>query len=293
MPNADMDSRSFDKHATPRPIPVYIAPTMDESDEISLVDLWRVLVRRKAIILISFLASLLLAFAYLFFAEPMYKANAYLLPPQQREIQGLLINYRGIEEVIEVGQYTSDSVYSVFLDNLNSQRVRREFFDSHELLKYYAAGESTENTDADRIFVELFNNRLKVQLDKQSTSFVTVNFTDSDPKLAAQWLNQIIDFANKRTVYQLFSDVKSAIQSEIDQVRFQLDSKLKLAEKRRADRIAALNEALHTAATLGIKDLVPSANNTKNTQAELVVNTAQIPLIYARNKGAGVGNISA
>ncbi len=279
-----MDSRSFDKHAATRPVSVYIAPTMDESDEISLVDLWCVVVRRKAIILLSLLLSMLLAFAYLFFAVPVYKANAYLLPPQQQNIQGLLIDYRGIEG-IDVSRYTPKGVYRAFLDNLNSQGLHHEFFDNHELIKHYTAGKSTKDINADRVFDELFNERLKVQVDKKNTSFVTVSFSDSDPELAAQWLNEIIDFANKRTVHQLFGNVNAAIQSEIGQVRYQLGLKLKFSEQRRSDRITNLKEALSIARTLGIKDTSAFPSMADKSQAGLAVNTAQVPL-YMRGSGA-------
>ena len=148
-----MDSRLSDKPAAtpPNPVPVYIASTMNESGEISLVDLWRVIARRKAIVLVSFLLSVLLAFVYLFFAESLYKANTYLLPPQQQSIQGLLIDYQDIEG-IDLDRYTPESVYRAFLDNLESQGVRREFFDNHELIKHYAAGETTKDISADRVF---------------------------------------------------------------------------------------------------------------------------------------------
>jgi len=274
-----MDSRLSDKHAAtpPVPVPVYIASTMNESDEISLVDLWRVIARRKAIVLVSFLLSVLLAFVYLFFAEPVYKANAYLLPPQQQNIQGLLIGYRDIGGGVGVERYTSESVYSAFLGNLKSRGVRREYFDNHELIKHYAESESTKDINADIVFEKLFNEQLKVQVDKQNASFVTVSLSDRDPTLAAQWLNQFIDFANKRTVNQLFGDVNSAIQSEIGKARFQLDSKLKLAERRRLDEVIALKEALRVAKALGFKDASTFFKAEEKTQSELVVNIAEVP----------------
>ena len=279
-----MESSSIDKHAATRSIPVYITPAMEESDEISLVDLWRVIARRKAIILGSLILSMLLAFAYLFFAEPMYKANTYLLPPQQLNIQGLLIDYRGVGERIDVNRYTQETVYGAFLDNLKSQGVRREFFDNHELIKHYAAGESAKDINADRIFEKLFNNRLQVQVNKQNTYFVTVSFSDSDPILAAQWLNQFVVFVNKQTVNQLFSDVGSAIQSEIGKARFQLDSKLKLAERRRLDTIIALKEALSVAKALGIQDNSTFPRMAGKNQLGLVVNTAHLPLYMRGTK---------
>ena len=276
MSKPDMESRPLENSSDLQPIPVYIAPYEERGDEISLIDLSRVIAKRKGIILLSFLASMMLAVIYIFFAEPVYKANAYVLPPQQKNIQGLLIDYRDIEG-IDVDRYTPESVYSAFLDNLKSQGARREFFDNHELIKHYAAGESAKGINADRIFEKLFNERLKVQIDKQNTSFVTVSYSDSDAELAAQWTNQIIDFVNKSTVNQLFSDVDSAIQSEIGKARFQLDSKLKFAERRRLDEIIALKEALRIAKALGIQDASAFSKMAEKNQSGLVVNTAQVP----------------
>ena len=91
-----MESRPLESSSDPHPIPVYIAPYENRGDEVSLIDLWRVIARRKGIILLSLLASMMLAAAYIFFTEPSYRAVAFFLPPQQEQIQGLLIYYRGI-----------------------------------------------------------------------------------------------------------------------------------------------------------------------------------------------------
>lgn len=285
-----MESSSFEQEAGVRPIPVYIAPTVHGSGEINLVDLWRVIARRKAIILFSLLLSLLLVFAYLFLAEPAYKANAYLLPPQQQKIQGLLIDYRGIQGV-DVSLYTPEHVYSAFLENLESRGLRREFFETYGLMKRYASGKLAEDINPDRVFDQMFNERLRVQVDLRNTSVVTVSFSDNDPKLAAEWLNQFIDFTNEHTVHQLVSNVNAAIHSEIVKTRFQIDSKLKLAEQRRLDTITTLNEALRVAKALGIQDTTTIPKMTGKAQSELIVNTAQMPL-YMRGTKALEAEIS-
>ncbi len=276
----------MDKKTSTQPIPVYFAPTMKESDEISLVDLWCVIVRRKIIILVSFLVSVLLMLVYLFFAEPVYKANTTLLPPQQEQIQALLINLQGIEGVDD-DRYTVESVYTTFLNNLNSQGMRREFFDSHGLIKHYVDGASTEKINADRVFEELFNERLTVQADLENTLFVTVSFSDSNPELAAEWLNQIVDTANKRTVFQLSDDINAAIQSKITQIRTRLNNKLRFSEQKRHDKVVALKEALLIAEALDIKDTGTFTSMMKQTTSELVINTSQIPLYMRGIKALG------
>jgi len=125
-----------------RPVPVYVLPYADRDDEISLIDLWRVIMARKAIILLSLLVAIVLVSVYAFLAEPFYRAEAHLLPPQQQDIQGLMIDYRG-KEGVEIKQYTPDLVYKAFQKNLKSKGSRREFFDAHDLIDYYLAGKLT------------------------------------------------------------------------------------------------------------------------------------------------------
>ena len=44
-------------------------------DSIDLIELWRILVRRKILMLLTFIATLLLAAAYLFLAKPLYESK--------------------------------------------------------------------------------------------------------------------------------------------------------------------------------------------------------------------------
>jgi len=280
-----MEPRPLESSSDPHPIPVYIAPYQDRSDEVSLIDLWRVIARRKGIILLSFLASMMLAAVYIFFAEPSYRAVAYLLPPQQEQIQGLLIDYRGIEKAgLDIERYTPELVYNAFLENLNSRGLRREFFDRGNLVSHYVNEETDTEFNVDRIFDTKFNKTFQVQVDTQNPLFVTVSLSYSDPELVTQWLNQFVDYTNERTVHQLFSDVDSTIQAEIKRVRYQLASKLKLAEQRRHDRIISLQEALRVAKALGITEAGAFPMAASKNPAGIAVNTAQAPLYMRGTK---------
>jgi len=280
-----MESRPLESSSDQHPIPVYIAPYQDRGDEVSLIGLWRVIAKRKGIILLSLLVSMMLAAVYIFLAEPSYRAVAYLLPPQSQKIQGLLIDYRGIDETgLDIEQYTPELVYTAFLENLKSRGLRREFFDRGNLVSHYVNQEADTKINVDRIFDTNFNNSLQVQVDRQDSLFVTVSFAYSDPELVAQWLNRFVDFVNERTVHQLLSDVESAIQTEIKRVRYQLDSKLKSAEHRRRDRVISLQEALHIAKALGVTEAGTFPMATGKNPAGVAVNTAQVPLYMRGTK---------
>lgn len=282
-----MESTSSEKHTDVHPIPVYITTAVDEDEEISLFELWRIIARRKAVILLTFLAALMLASAYIVLVDPVYRADAHLLPPQQQDIQELMIDYDGDQGAIK--RYTPELVYQSFLENFKSRGLRREFFDSRMLLKHYVTGKTDANPD--KIFDTRFEKNIQVQADSQDVVFVTASFSDSDPQLASKWLNQFVAFANERTVHQLSNNVNVVVQAEIERIRHQLSSKLKLAGQRRGDTIANLQEALQVAKALGIEQpVVPRVTGGKSA-AEIAVNTANVPL-YTRGTKALEAEIS-
>jgi len=273
-----MESKPQENLPDTRPVPVYVLPCADQDDEISLIDLWRVIAARRKLILLSVLAALVLASVYLFLAGPLYRAEAHLLPPQQQDIQELMIYSKN------TGAATPDRVYKAFLHNLKSKGLRRKFFDANHLADYYLTGKPHQQTDTDRVFDKTFNDRLKVQVDKQDSSFVTASFVDSDPELVAKRLNQFIAFTNEQTARQLYNNVNAAIQAEIERIRDQLASKLKLAEQRRQDEISRLREALRVASALGIESAGSLSVAADKEKAAIEVNTAKVPLYMRGTK---------
>ncbi len=270
----NMESKLQQNLSDIRPVPVYVLPYTDQDDEISLIDLWRVIAARKNLILWSFLAALALAAVYAFLAEPVYRAETQLLPPQQQDVQGLMIGKEGIV----IPMYTPDTVYSTFLTSLKSRGLRREFFDTHNLTDDYLAGRPQTDGDATDVFYKQFNENLQIQAGAQDLSFVSVSYAGVDPELAAQRLNQFIAFANERTVLQLLGSVNTAIQAEIKNIHSQLNSKLKLAAQRRQDKILILQEALRIARVLDIENADNFSGAASKEKAAIEVNTARVPL---------------
>ena len=289
--NTELQSKSSDNQSDYRPASVYIAPGVSQADEISFVDLFRVIARRKRTILFSFLVAVSLALVYVLFAEPVYRAKAHLLPPHQEDIQGLLINYAALEG-LGIERYTPDLVYTIFLRNLNSRGLRREFFDARHLADHYVSRQEADaDLDINKIFESRFNENLQVRMDKQDPSFVVASLADSDPELSAQWLNQFVELANERTTYQLSSDINVAIQGEIERVQYELDRKRKSAMQSKQDTIIMLKEELRIAKVLGIEGAGYFPGRSGNKRAEITVNTAKLPP-YVRGSKALEAEIS-
>lgn len=273
-----------------QPIPVYVLPCMDQNEQVSLIDLWRVVAKHKMLVLSSFVVTVMLASLYIFLAEPLYRAEANLLPPHQQDIQSLMIDYYN-KGGVKIEHYTPALVYQSFLKNLKSKGLRREYFDTYGLEAHYLGDKGNNDFIINRVFDKKFNGNLRVKSDKDDASFVTVSFSDQDPELAAQWLNQFIVFINKRTIRQLVDDVKAAIRAEMEHTSRQLESKLKFAAKRRQDKIYDLREALRIAKALGIEGASIFPVSAKKEKVGVEVNINESPL-YMRGTKALEAEIS-
>ena len=70
--------------------------------------------------------------------------------------------------------------------------------------------------------------------------------------------NRFSSFAERATVEQLILDVQTATKNRIAAIENSIDSKRKIAQQRRFDRIAELQEAIRIAEKLGLNDRADS-----------------------------------
>jgi chain length determinant protein (polysaccharide antigen chain regulator) len=278
-----MKGNEFKSLPEQSPVPVRILPYDGQDDEVDFRSIWRLIARRKAIILLSLLAALVVASIYVFYSQAYYRAQTRLLAPQRQYIQGLLIDYKGLEQ-LDVDDYSPERVFEEFLKNLKSYGPRREFFDHENLVELYVSDQADHKPDPDRIFAENFDSSMEIQVDKQDQSFVTASLVLSDAEQAAQMLNRFVDFVDKRTIEQLYANIDAIIRAEIDRVRYQIQSRLKLAAQTRRDRMTSLQEALIIAKALDIEGPSGTPLFSGIDKLEIAVNTE--PPLYLRGAKA-------
>ena len=266
----DMESKPQESPDNSHPVPVYLLPYADQIDKISLIDTWKILLRQKWIILLGLFASVILAVVYNFSVDPVFRAKTHLLPPQQQDIQGLLI------EDVDIKHYTPDIVYKTFKENLNSHRVRRGFFDTYNLMDHYLSGQP--DTNINKLFDKNFNRSLQVLFDKDDIHSVSVTFDYVDPELAAKWLNQFIDFASKFTIQQISGEINTLVREEIDNINYQISNKLKLAGQKRRDSITKLREAARIARKLGVENTEMFSLVSAAPSSDVAIITGELPL---------------
>jgi chain length determinant protein (polysaccharide antigen chain regulator) len=261
-----------------RPVPPAVEPGHHQhyqDDEIDLIDIWRLLVKRWHWIAAITLTCTALAVAYALLAPRVYRAEASILPPRLSDVEQLNIpQFNGVSE---------KDVYGEALKNLRSVSVRRHFFDEHALLESLK-GQIGENAGAQKVFARAFHQRLTVaQGKKERSDFVMVSLEGGDPELITSLLNSFLTMVNGYSVDIFLKDLYTNLGSKKEAIENNIIALRQVARDRRLDRIAELQEALYVATRLGIErraDVLPSSTSqARNTPGyEIIVNTVDTPL---------------
>ncbi|MAT50410.1 MAG: hypothetical protein CMK32_04405 [Porticoccaceae bacterium] len=247
-----MPSESSENTTSRQPVPAYILPYMDRDDEVSLVDLWRVMARRKLLILGVLLATIMLAVVYLVVTPPVYTAESRLVAPGIKDIRGLQLGFVDVKNY-GIDAFNSATVFSTFVRNFNSVSHRRQFYAQNNLKRMYIGDQAGGEIDENRLFENSFSSNLKISLD-QSGIAATGRFSYQDAEQAAGLLNDYVKYINEQTVHELLNDIEAIVQTETRRLQQQLDSKLKVAAQERQDQITQYREALDIARELGIRE---------------------------------------
>jgi chain length determinant protein (polysaccharide antigen chain regulator) len=94
-----------------------------------------------------------------------------------------------------------------------------------------------------------------------------------------------VRFADVQTVGQLYSDLRAAVQEEIDWIGQEMANKKEFATRRKLDQILRLKEAMQVAKKLDLKDVSLSSNGPREGEGgSAAAYTASMPLYMLGTK---------
>ena len=222
-------------------------------DEIDLIELIQSLIKHKFSILLSIIFSLLLAIVYLYITPPVFQATSYFYPPSPSKVQLLNISWLSGYEKVDEGE-----IYSVFLKNLKSRSLQKQFFERNNLEDHFS--NSIEANTLNHTLFEKFSELISSKVNKDK-HFGSLSIEWSNPAIAAKWANSYVKFAEQKTTDFFYNNLRGAIDKKISDIELNIASKRKLSQKRREDRIALLEESAKISKTLGIDSMQNSTNN--------------------------------
>lgn len=220
-----------------------------------LRELWK---QKKLIALITFMVTSV-GVAYILLAKPIYEATVFVQPPTQNDIAQL--NYgRGGDSGLSM--LTVKDVYDIYLRNLQSESLRREFFRSVYLP---SLPESERAGSQDELYKSFQDDVLSLGAAGKDTSRFFVKANVSDPQQAAEWVVRYLEMAGRRGKSEVVRDVKADATVKANNLEQQITASLESARKQREDQIIQLSEALRVAKSIGLEK-PPIISNTLSSE---------------------------
>lgn len=230
----------------------------NHSDEIDLVELAQGLWEQKLLISLVTVLVTVLAVGYAFLSTPVYEGKSNVLPPRSADIAG----YNLGRSEAGLADFTAQSVYAIFTQNLRSYSLRREFFEQ----VYLPVETASQGVKAKDQLWEDFNKMLSVtNLDvKNSPERFTVTVQSSDANRAADWANIYVERVAGKTRQDMTDTLKTEISMQVKSIQSRVAVLRESARKIREDRIARLSEALKVADKVGLQAPQVKASRTSS-----------------------------
>jgi len=205
----------------------------------------------------------------------IYKAEALLLPPKVKDV--LSSNVFGLQ-INDTKEHIStdisvDDVFSKFKRNLNSRTLHKKFIQENGLIEFLAPDRTTETRNED-----IYQRFSKLITLGEENGITSLSIELHDAEIAAQWVNDLIEFVDKETITMLVDDLRNSIANQIRDIEYTIASKRQMAKQRREDKILRYKEASIIAMQLDIADRIDTTNVVQNNR--LNITTTNIPLYY-------------
>jgi uncharacterized protein involved in exopolysaccharide biosynthesis len=203
------------------PVTVYLASA--PAEEITLLDIWRVLSRYRSIVLGAAALAALAALAAALLMTPRYRAEVLLAPVSDpNENQSYAAQFRefgGIAALAGINLDHKDRK-SESIATLRSRQFTDQFIQDRQLDRVLFARfwdpeherwVSAEDTPTPWDSFELFDEKVRAIREDKSTGLVTLSIEWQDPELAAQWANELVASVNTVLRQRAVADSDRAI----------------------------------------------------------------------------------
>lgn len=230
-------------------------PERRGDDEIDLFELLGGLWKQKLLIILTAAIVTGGAGAYALLATPIYEAKVVVQPPSQSNISQL--NYgRGGDSGLAM--LSVKDVYDVYLRNLQSESLKREFF-----RKVYLPSlpEEQRKGSQDDLYGRM-NGVLTVAVTSKETPnryYVMANLPVAEQ--AAKWVVQYVQMAGEHAKREVIRDARGDAMIKANNLEQQIGAARESARDQRDDRIIQLMEALKVAESIGLEKPPIISNN--------------------------------
>ncbi len=211
--------------------------------EIDLLVVMREVWRQKLFVFMVASAVTVCALAYAFLAKPVYEAKIFLRAPSSSDIADL--NY-GRTSQTGLEAFTSRKVFDVFVEHLNGETLRRQFFKD-----VYLPAASTERAGQSAMYAAFTSSFDVVQM-ADETPRVSVAFRGGEPAVVSRWAASYVDLAAAAAKAEVLHDATKEAEVRANTLQLEVDNLRENGVRQREDKLTRLQEALRIANAIGL-----------------------------------------
>lgn len=241
------------------------------SDEIDLADLFRVLWRRRLLILGCIVLGFAGSFLYASLAAERWKSVAYLNRPRVSHIYDYLEQRRTLaraddNHVVDRDALAS-SLFGEFIRQASAEENKRDFFRQHPYVSELLEGASADEREAINSAAQYLT--IDVPEDGAFNPHYTLSFKAPTAEQAQRVLSDYIAYSNKRAVEIFDAEFRDALTSSILTRRTERDLIERQLQTQRSNWIEELSAALDTARAAGVTNYMEGRAIAGNVIVEL------------------------
>lgn len=210
-------------------------------NEMDLVDFIKGMWGQRWLIAIVAGLVMLIAIAYASLSSPVYEARAYILPPQQSDLEKF--DFGGIKKT-KLKHYSAEDVYSQFVKNLQSDSLKRELFEEKSLI-------SKNKVSGEVPTFRQFSKSLVVQSVKGVPGRFAVVVSSDDPAESERLLRVYLDTVSDVTKKELINSFSEEVEVRSRRVEARMKFLRDEAAAKRLDTLLRLREAVKVASAAG------------------------------------------
>ena len=257
---------------------------LNESDEIDLIELIKILWNKKLWIILSAFVCTAIAAGYAFTAKEQWTSKSVVVAPKLANLGDYLLfrgEYASILEIKDFSQdKVSEAVFNDFKTALFSRSLKEAFFSQSKWFDTYA----TKNVNSEEAKLKLLSNLVDKNLivtvpdpKKDPNAIgVTVSFAAETPKEAQDVLLDYIQFVNQWVLVQNKKNFLADINLVLSGLEVQKNKIERDTETVRQIQLENLTTALDIAKSAGIKDYSKSLSGNVSVP-EVLLGDAKVP----------------
>lgn len=216
-----------------------------DSEEVDLLEFLEGVWRQKLLIFLVTVAVTAVALAYALLAKPVYEAKIFLAAPATSDIADL--NY-GRTQQTGLEPFTSRKVFDIFVEHLNGETLRRQFFKEF-YMPSVVAGQGAQGA-----LYAAFNGSFDVVQLAGEPPRAYVAFRGRDPAVVSRWATAYVEKAGAAAKAEVLHDATREAQVRANALQLELDNLRESGQQQREDKIIRLQEALQIATAIGLQN---------------------------------------